>query len=394
MQANDTHCLHLNDTAKKEHLESWFQEKEIWVSNVKTNAEDWFVGRMEEQSAASKRSTPQSKGSVARLAEESKKMEELQKMETLLKEKQELERRVKMMELELLQERGRSLIKEEIVKSQSRSRLIREMEEEDTDSQNLDNESRVYGSCLDNKECNKEDKSSPACGVGENMAANTALVQNLGEVLLELQKPKLEIKKFDGDCLFFHKFLRQFKSRIEKTCNDDEKMAFLEQFTTGEAHRIVTGYSFLPSNVGYKAAVKELSRRYGDAELMANSYVQKVLQWPLIRGDDPKSIDAFSVFLKECKAATQCISVMNILEHTENLRQILKKLPVFIHDRWRRTVQKLHRNGEKVTFSHLVDFVESEAIKMNDPVWGRNALLSSQPKDLKKPKSNGCSIKY
>ena len=89
-------------------------------------------------------------------------------------------------------------------------------------------------------------------------------------------KPKLEIKKFDGDCLFLTKFTRQFKSRIEKICNDDEKMTYLEQFTTGEAHRIVTGYSFLLSDVGYKEAVKELSRRYGDAEVMANSYVQQI----------------------------------------------------------------------------------------------------------------------
>ena len=55
-------------------------------------------------------------------------------------------------------------------------------------------------------------------------------------------------------------------------------MAYLEQYTTGEAHRIVTRYSFLPSDVGYKAAVKELSRRYGDAEVMANTYMHQVLQ--------------------------------------------------------------------------------------------------------------------
>ena len=29
IQANDAHCLHLNDTAKRDHLDSWFQEKEI-----------------------------------------------------------------------------------------------------------------------------------------------------------------------------------------------------------------------------------------------------------------------------------------------------------------------------------------------------------------------------
>ena len=61
-------------------------------------------------------------------------------------------------------------------------------------------------------------------------------------------------------------------------CNNDEKMAYLEHYTTGEAHRIVTGFSFLLSDVGYKAAVTELSRRYGDAEVIANSYVQQLFK--------------------------------------------------------------------------------------------------------------------
>ena len=119
MQANDTYCLQLNEATKKQHLEAWFQEKEIWVANVKTSAEDWFVGRAEEESVATKRSTSTSRRSAARLAEESRKIEELKKMEILLKEKQELERRVKFMEIEMRQEKERSVIREEIVKSQS-----------------------------------------------------------------------------------------------------------------------------------------------------------------------------------------------------------------------------------------------------------------------------------
>lgn len=383
VQANDAYCFLLSEDAKKDHFDTWFQDKDIWISNVKSSVEEWFIGNGEEQSAASRRSTSLSKKSSVRLAAESRKIEELQKMEMLLKEKQELERRVKFMELELQQEKERSQIREEIVKSQSRSQLIQEMEDEDADSQTLDEEVPADG-MLDKHGEDVEDGS--LCSfAAQDIRGKESTVKNLGEVLLELQRPKLEIKKFDGDCLSFNKFMRQFKSRIAKICNDDERMAYLEQYTTGEAHRIVTGYSFLPSDVGYKAAVKELSRRYGDAEVMANTYVHKVLQWPSLKVDDPKSIDAFSIFLKECQAATQCIGSVNILEHTENLRQILKKLPVYMHDRWRRIVQKLHQNGKVVKFSNLVDFVESEAMKLNDPVWGRNALSSVQRREQRKP---------
>ena len=166
----------------------------------------------------------------------------------------------------------------------------------------------------DNKSSDKQGEDASLCGVDAvKITRKKPIMQSLGEVLLELQKPKLEIKKFDGDCPSFTKFMRQFKSRIEKICNDDEKMAYLEQFTTGEAHRIVTEYSFLPSDVGYKATVKEQSRRYGDAEMMANSYVQQVLQWPSIKAEDPKSIDAFFNIFERMPS---CSSMHWNYEHT------------------------------------------------------------------------------
>ena len=384
MQADNAYCSLLSEEDRKQHRETWFQDKDVWISNIKSKAEEWFLGNVDGQSASSRRSTSLSKKSSARLAAETRRIEELKKMEILLKEKQELERRVKLMEIELQQEKERSQIREEIVKSQSRSQMIKEIENEDTDSQDLGEDVVDNGMSEKQREDNEDE-----CLHGidaESIEGKKSIVPSLAEVLLELQKPKLEIKKFDGDCLSFTKFMRQFKSRIESVCTDDEKMTYLEQYTIGEAHRIVTGYSFLPSDVGYKAAVKELSRRYGNAEVIANSYIQQVLQWPMIRADDPKSLDVFSVFLKECQAATQCIGTMNILEHTENLRQILKKLPVYMHDRWRTVVQKLNKNGKMAKFSNLVEFVESEAKKLNDPVWGRNALSCLQRREQKKTK--------
>eukprot|EP00794_Sanderia_malayensis_P013144 gene13144-14495_t len=325
-----------------------------------------------------------SRKSSARLAAEARRMEELKKMEMFLEEKQELERKAKLMEIKLQQEKERSRIREEIARSQSRSQMILEMEHEDADSQDL-GEDVVYNGMLDKQGRDSEDEGLHDID-GESLGGKRSTLRSLDKVLLELQKPQLEAKKFDGDCLSYTKFMRQFKSRIENICTNDEKMAYLEQYTTGEAHRVVAGYSFLPSDVGFKAAIKELSRRYGDAEVMANSYVQQALQWPMIRADDPKSLDAFSMFLNKCEAATRCIGTMNILEHTENLRQMLKKLPVYMHDRWRTVVQKLNENGKMAKFSNLVEFVESEAKKLNDPVWGRNALSCSQRREQKKPK--------
>ena len=279
IQSNDAYCFLLSEDARKEHLDTWFQDKYIWLSNIKSSTEEWFLGKLDGKSAASRRSTSRSKGSSVRLAEEAKKVEELKKMEDLLKAKQAMERKVKMLEIELQHERERVKIGEEIAKSQGRSQLIQEMEEDDeVDSQKLRGEEDDHEVDSQNLQGNQEyDEESMVSKQKHNpepqyVAAKIPAVANvvndvkLGEVLLELQKPKLEIKRFDGDCLSFNKFMRQFKSRVENVCNNDEKMAFLEQCTIGEANQIVTGYSFMSADVAYPAALKELSRRYGDVD--------------------------------------------------------------------------------------------------------------------------------
>lgn len=259
IQSNDAYCFILSEDARKEHLDTWFQDKDIWVSNVKSSIEEWFLAKVDGKSAASSRSTSRSKRSSVRLAEEARKMGELKKMEDLLKEKQAMERKVKMLEMELQHERERVKIGEEIAKSQGRSQLIQEMKEEnEVDSENLHGEQEYDEESMVSKQ--KHNPEQRYIATKTSAVANEVNDTKLGEILLELQKPKLEIKRFDGDCLSFNKFIRQFKSRVEKVCNNDEKMAFLEQCTIGEANQIVIGYSFMPADVGYPAALKELSR--------------------------------------------------------------------------------------------------------------------------------------
>ena len=40
VQANDTYCFLLSEHAKKDHLDTWFQDKDIWISNVKSSVEE------------------------------------------------------------------------------------------------------------------------------------------------------------------------------------------------------------------------------------------------------------------------------------------------------------------------------------------------------------------
>ena len=55
-----------------------------------------------------------------------------------------------------------------------------------------------------------------------------------------LRMPISEVKRFGGNCMEYKKFIRQFHSKvIQNTDNDDERMNFLEQYTIGEANKLV-----------------------------------------------------------------------------------------------------------------------------------------------------------
>ena len=202
---------------------------------------------------------------------------------------------------------------------------------------------------------------------------------SVSSIVRHLTKPQLNLTKFSGNPLDYRRFLRQFTTKILNNTEDfDERLNYLEQFTSGEAHQVVAGYSYLDAERGYTIAMHELEERYGDPEVIATAFVKRALNWQTIKPDNAKAFDEFSIFLTECEYAVNSIEAVRILEYSENIRKILAKLPYRMHDRWRSLVQDLKMKGYTPKFSNLVQFVRKEAKNLNDPVYGQEAI--SQPK--------------
>ena len=182
---------------------------------------------------------------------------------------------------------------------------------------------------------------------------------NILTVACELNKPKAEIQNFNGNPMDYNRFLRQFNTRIcHNTDSYEERLNFLLQFTTEEAHRIVIGYSHLDSERGYNAALKEFRDRYGDTDVIAQSYIKKALDWPIIKTDDAKALDSFSIYLKECQFAIENVEAARMLEYSENVKLLVKKLPYYLHEKWRNIVYDLKEKRQIVKFHHLVNFAK------------------------------------
>ena len=147
----------------------------------------------------------------------------------------------------------------------------------------------------------------------------------------ELNKPKAEIKVFDGN-LDFKSFERQFQARIvTNTDSYDERLNYLLQFTSGEPQRIAKGFSHLNAKSGYDAAWTEFHEKYGDSDVIAHAYVKRAINWPTIKPDNPKALDEFAIFLRECQYAVNNVEAARVLEYSENLKHLVQKLPFYLH---------------------------------------------------------------
>ncbi|CAG2235127.1 unnamed protein product [Mytilus edulis] len=206
------------------------------------------------------------------------------------------------------------------------------------------------------------------------------------EIKTEMQVSEAKVKVIEA----LEKSMRE-DQELEESLIKDEIVTLL-QFTIGEPHRIASGFSHLDAKKGYEAALEEFNDRYGDPDVIAHAYVKRALDWSVIKPDNAKALDDFSIFLRECLYAVENVEAARILEYSENLKHLVKKLPYYLHEKWRNIVYDTKGRKETVKFQQLVNFVKKEAKKAIDPIYGKEVLsgtnLSGKKADSS-PKASG-----
>lgn len=91
----------------------------------------------------------------------------------------------------------------------------------------------------------------------------------------------------------------------------------------------------------------------------------------MIKPEDVKVLQAFSLFLRGCCNAMEHVTYMDEMNVASNMRAILLKLPHKLRDKWRNEVcelQELH--GHQAKCSDLVYFTERQVKILSDPLFG------------------------
>ena len=136
--------------------------------------------------------------------------------------------------------------------------------------------------------------------------------------------PKLEISKFEGECMDWPRFWGQFTESIDKTTAAPiTKFAYLRELPNAKVKRTVEALPFTAE--GYNRAKSILEDRYSNEGEIVKAYTQEILNLPTIPNANPKKIHEFSDELMYC---VQSLETMKKLEQVNGAVSMpIDKLP-------------------------------------------------------------------
>ena len=211
--------------------------------------------------------------------------------------------------------------------------------------------------------------------------------------------PVRDIPVFHGDPLSYTPFMRAFEYSIEdKTLNNQDRLYYLEQYTTGQPRELVRSCFHMDPSRGYPQAKRLLQENFGDELKVTMAYMDKALKWTNIKTDDGKDLQSYALYLRGCCNTMQDLRIMEELDLPSNMKLIITKLPYKLKEKWRSTAcDILEKTGHRARFHNLVAFMEKQAKNLLDPLFGdildhnrtKSAAISKQPS---RPRSYGNSF--
>jgi len=193
-----------------------------------------------------------------------------------------------------------------------------------------------------------------------------------------LHLPKPELLTFSGNPSDYCKFISNFETNLESRVRDDRlRLSYLIQFCEGDARKSIEDCVVLPSDQGFARAKAILASRYGKPHLIARSHVDRLVNGGPIKSNDVQSLMNLSLDMEKCQITLSQIGFVSDIDNTENLRKIVRRLPMHLRSKWAERASALIENSSEPRFNDLLKFVQSRVLVANT-MYGQD--LSFDPR--------------
>lgn len=195
-----------------------------------------------------------------------------------------------------------------------------------------------------------------------------------------LEMPKAELQQYDGDPMNYWTFIRSFDDNVGRLLVDDsKKLVRLLHYCTSKARRVIQCCASMQPSVGYARARRLLEGRFGNKFLVAESWVTKITEGPVINNQHNDGLLEFADNLRSCVNTLEAMDNLVEVNSQKVLVKIVERMPPYLQIRWRKEVRNIRKNKDRVpNVKDLLAFVEDAAEELNDPVYGKLALKGKQ----------------
>ncbi|XP_053392148.1 uncharacterized protein LOC128554860 [Mercenaria mercenaria] len=197
--------------------------------------------------------------------------------------------------------------------------------------------------------------------------------------------PKPELLTFSGKPTEYCKFIKNFETNIESKVTDDRlRLSYLIQYCYGEAKCCIEDCVLLEPSEGYRRARDILFSRYGRPHVIARTYIEKLVYGPQIAASDTDGLSKLALEMQRCEITLSQLGYNSDVDNSENLRRIVKRLPMHLRVKWVDTAHVINESGREVHFTDLVKFVDEKS-RVASSMYGIDLI-----KENRTAKSTSC----
>ena len=223
------------------------------------------------------------------------------------------------------------------------------------------------------------EESKPVLGVNK-VETGEKIVNTLSQII---NTPKIEYMQFDGSPVDYVSFIRNFETCLEGS-NDSRNLQFLIQHCRGKAREAIESCVNLPVAEGYQTAKKTLKENFGLPHIIARAHLKRLENLPPVKNGGGSALLEFVRHLEVADRTLQGMGLEYVseLNHMNTLRDLNKKLPMFLRAKWTERAGRIIEQGGRPKFAEFLAFVKDRAKLINNE-FGED-LLSNSQKDRKK----------
>ncbi|KAJ8037714.1 hypothetical protein HOLleu_18605 [Holothuria leucospilota] len=366
--AHEEYVSKLEEKQATEENKNYFQPKFEEYQQFSKEISDWMKGMGEDvkpqdsisqvssnTSKASRASSVRSKASTARMKEEAK-LAELRAKAELIK------------------------IKREIEEHERRLQRQKEDYELEVEMKLTEAKANVYKRYQGPDENHYEGLPIKQSGVHDLIQTQS----EISKMMINQQKlvslPRRDIQIFDGKVQDYRAFIAAFEHNIEKfTENDQDRLYYLQQYTSGRPREMVRSCMGKDRNRGYDQARKELEEEYGDDFKIISSYRKEIEMMKSIKGDDTMAMKDYLTFCVVYSNAIKESDILRKMDQTESIMKLVSKLPYRMRERWRTQAHKIKEKSHRLAnLNDYVEFVREQVKIATDSVYGDISVENSK----------------